>query len=88
LGIENRHPSGECEGFSRIVRASRPPETTGGTNRELRQTIVRKSEKALLYALLVLLFRFSKTGADSSRGVYIAAGQVFAYNPGIRMLKD
>jgi hypothetical protein len=36
----------------------------------------------------VLLFRFSKTGADSSRGVYIAAGQVFAYNPGIRMLKD
>jgi hypothetical protein len=70
------------------VRASRPSETTDGTNRELRQTIVRKSERALLWALLVLLFRFSTTGADSSERCLIAAGQMFVYNPGIRTLKD
>jgi hypothetical protein len=88
LGIENRHPFGKVGGFLPHREGITPLRTTDGTNRELRQTIVRKSERALLWALLVLLFRFSTTGADSSERCLIAAGQMFVYNPGIRTLKD
>jgi hypothetical protein len=59
-----------------MVRAHRPPNYLG-------QRLSGSLKRHCFQAPPLLFFRVSKTGADSRSDAYMAAGQVFLYNPGI-----